>query len=99
MADAVSLKPELIQELAGLSRKHSVEKLLLFGSRARGDNKERSDIDLAVYGGNVAAFALDAEEETDTLLMYDIVDMNAPVQKDLKESIEDEGVLIYEKVR
>ena len=99
MADTGGLKSELVQELAGLSRKHSVEKLLLFGSRARGDNKERSDIDLAVYGGNAAAFALDAEEETNTLLMYDIVDMNAPVQESLRRSIEDEGILIYEKVR
>ncbi len=98
MADISSLKPELIRELAGLSEKHSVEKLLLFGSRARGDYKERSDIDLAVYGGNVAAFALDAEEETNTLLMYDIVDMDSPVQESLRASIEAEGVLIYEKV-
>ncbi|MBQ9549320.1 MAG: nucleotidyltransferase domain-containing protein [Lachnospiraceae bacterium] len=92
------LRPDLIRELTGLSRKHSLEKLLLFGSRARGDYKERSDIDLAAYGGNVAAFSLDAEEETHTLLMYDIVDMNSPVQESLRTSIEAEGVLIYEKV-
>ncbi len=98
MADISSLKPELIHELAGISIKHSVEKLLLFGSRARGDHKERSDIDLAVYGGNAAAFALDIEEETNTLLMYDIVDMNLPIQDSLRRSIEDEGILIYEKV-
>ncbi|WP_353962901.1 nucleotidyltransferase domain-containing protein [Ruminococcus sp.] len=29
----------------------SSQKVILFGSRARGDNWERSDIDLAVSGG------------------------------------------------
>lgn len=29
---------------------------ILFGSRARGDNRERSDIDLAISGGNTAAW-------------------------------------------
>ena len=40
----------LYQQLADLARDHGAERLVLFGSRARGDNRERSDIDLAVYG-------------------------------------------------
>ena len=47
-------------------------KVILFGSRARGDDHERSDIDLAVLGGDTNNFALAVDEETSTLLMYDI---------------------------
>lgn len=39
----------LIEDLAGrLARYPAVERVWLFGSRARGDKFERSDIDLAV---------------------------------------------------
>ena len=41
---------EIYHQLAELARRHGAQRLVLFGSRARGDNKERSDIDLAVYG-------------------------------------------------
>ena len=70
----------------------------MFGSRARGDYKRTSDIDLAVSGGDIARFALDVEEETSTLLKYDIVSLNLPVQEDLMASIEREGRVLYEKI-
>ena len=40
------LKPALAQ----LAKDCGARKLVLFGSRARGDNRPRSDIDLAVFG-------------------------------------------------
>ena len=43
--------PERVQkDICSFARKHSVTKVILFGSRARGDNTERSDVDIAVYG-------------------------------------------------
>lgn len=36
--------------------------------------------------------------ETSTLLKYDIVDLDASVQKELLESISKEGIVIYEKI-
>ena len=41
---------ELYTKLADLAARFGAEKLVLYGSRARGDFHERSDIDLAVYG-------------------------------------------------
>ena len=70
----------------------------MFGSRARGDYKKTSDIDLAVTGGDTAGFALDVDEETSTLLRFDVVDMQKPVSDELMHSIRNEGVVIYEKV-
>ena len=93
------IRQEVLQEICALAKQYHVEKVILFGSRARGDFYRTSDIDLAVVGGDIARFALDVEEETTTLLKYDIVDLNGVVQPELKQSIEKEGKLIYEKGR
>jgi len=44
----------VLRKLYFFAQKYSIEKLVLFGSRARGTNTERSDIDIAVYGGDYA---------------------------------------------
>ena len=44
----------VLRKLYFFAQKYSIEKLILFGSRARGTNTERSDIDIAVYGGDYA---------------------------------------------
>lgn len=73
-----------------------LEQLILFGSRARGDYKRTSDIDLAVKGGNVLAFTL-RMEDTSTLLEFDVVDLNSGITPELYESIMMEGKVLYEK--
>ena len=95
---AFGLREGVLEKIIELGIGYGAERLVIFGSRARGDYKERSDIDLAIYGGNPTEFALDVDELTPTLLQFDIVDMNKPVQKELRDSIEKEGVVIYEKV-
>ena len=92
------LKKEFIGQIQAIAEKNGVEKVILFGSRARSDYNKTSDIDLAVSGGNAAGFAADIEEETATLLEYDIVDLAKPVNRDLLESIRKEGKVLYEKV-
>ena len=44
------------------------------------------------------SFALDIDEETTTLLEYDIVDLARKIQPELRESIEREGKILYEKI-
>ena len=91
------IKPFVLEEIRSLAEKHGIEKVILFGSRARGDYKERSDIDLAFIGGNTTGFSLDVDEETSTLLMFDLVDLSEAVSPELLDSIRREGVVIYEK--
>lgn len=43
-------------------------------------------------------FALDVDDNTSTLLKYDIVNMDGSVQEELLESIEREGVILYEEI-
>lgn len=94
----VGISSKVLNEIRSLAQKHDIQKVILFGSRARGDYYKTSDIDLAMIGGNQARFALDVEEYTSTLLKYDIVSLDGTVQKELRSSIEKEGVIIYEKV-
>ena len=62
------IREQVIVEICEIAKRCQVDKVLLFGSRARGDFKRTSDIDLAATGGDFLRFALDVEEETLTLL-------------------------------
>lgn len=92
------IKEKVVQEIIELAIRYNLDKVVLFGSRARGEYRRTSDIDLAVMGGDVARFAMDVEEETSTLLKFDVVNMNSAVQPELKKSIEQEGKVLYEKI-
>lgn len=96
--DTSGIKGIVIEEIRKLAKDHGVKKVILFGSRARGDYHEKSDIDLAVCGGDTNRFTLAVDEETSTLLMYDVVDLGLPVQQELKDKIFEEGVVIYKKI-
>ena len=67
------LPERVIRELFSFATKHSVRKIILFGSRARGNNTERSDVDIAVYGGDFDSFYWDIKENIHSLLMFDVI--------------------------
>lgn len=92
------IKTEVIDEIISFAKKHDIHCVILFGSRARGDFKRTSDIDIAASGGDFDRFALDVDEEKSTLLEFDIVDMDRDMQDALRESIRREGRILYEKV-
>ena len=71
----------------------------MFGSRARGTFREgKAIIDLAVEGGDFIRFSLDVDENTSTLLKYDFINLDEPIQEELRASIQKEGKLLYEKI-
>ena len=92
-----NLPDRILRELSSFAQKYSITKIILFGSRARGTNTERSDIDIAVYGGNFEQFYWDVKEKTHSLLMFDIVQADAVISDELKQEIERDGGIIYEK--
>lgn len=79
-----------------------VRTIKLFGSRARGDARERSDYDLAVYTSPIthsewAKFTLDIQENAPTLCGIDLVQMNdSSIDPGLQSKIEQEGIVVYE---
>ena len=92
------IKAEVVDEIRQIARQYQVKRVLLFGSRARGDFQRASDIDLAVEGGDVTSFALDVNDRTSTLLKFDIVDLENTSPGKFFETIRREGVILYEKV-
>ncbi|MBQ7497726.1 MAG: nucleotidyltransferase domain-containing protein [Selenomonas sp.] len=93
------LTNQLKQEIIKYAQINDIKKVILFGSRARGDNHDRSDIDLAVSGGNPSRFHGDLEECAHTLLFFDVVDLDRPsLSQALRNEINRDGELIYEEI-
>lgn len=91
--------PERVErDIVKIAKKNSVKKVILFGSRARGTNSERSDIDLAISGGNALDFYFDVEEKTHTLLMFDVVELDRGISEELQTEINRDGVILYEEI-
>lgn len=95
----MNLSKSIINEIIDISKKYyRVNKVVLFGSRARGDNELKSDIDLAVYcDGDLSLFIEEIENTTHTLLEFDFSDMNNIVDDFFIEQVEKEGIVLYEK--
>lgn len=89
--------PWLAERLRAIS---AVQRVVLFGSRARGDHGPRSDIDLAVEasGASVADRARMAElvEEAPTLVAIDLVRLDQ-ADAALRREIEREGIVLHER--
>ncbi|MBE6064214.1 nucleotidyltransferase domain-containing protein [Clostridium cochlearium] len=95
-----NLDKDIIKDIIEVGSKYEVNKITLFGSRARGDNKKTSDIDLAVYcneGFQDESKVYFELEDINTLLKFDIVFIKDNTDKKLIENIEREGVIIYER--
>lgn len=86
------------EDIAEFAERHGLQRVILFGSRARGTHGERSDIDIAVSGGDFDGFYWDMEEKARTLLMFDIVELDRGISEELQREIERDGVIIYEKI-
>ena len=64
----------VLREIVSFARRHQIEKVILFGSRAKGTHTKRSDIDLAASGGDLngnISDELKKEIERDGVLLYE----------------------------
>ena len=86
---------EVIQAVAELCRHFSAVEVILFGSRAKGTARERSDIDVAVSGvKDFDALAEQIEEQIEelpTLYSIDLVNMDTCKNQLLLEDIRQYG--------
>lgn len=94
------INDKLLKTLYDIFGKYSeIEKVILFGSRARGDNKANSDVDLCIFGEKLthlvyAKVTMDINE-INTPLSFDILNFNELNKKELIDNILKEGVEIY----
>ncbi|MFD1851711.1 nucleotidyltransferase domain-containing protein [Oceanobacillus bengalensis] len=94
------IEQRLIEQLFKIGQRiDTIEKIVLFGSRAVGDHTEKSDIDLAFVAPNMTKrewteFTFTLEEELDTLLFLDMIKYE-DAQEELKEEIRKDGKILY----
>lgn len=92
-----NLPERVLKDIIAAAKKCEIETTILFGSRARGTHRERSDIDLAVSGGNFDEFYWLINENVWSLLSFDIVEMDKGISRELEKELTKDGVVIYEK--
>ena len=93
----MNIPKEVLSDIIKFAKKNNVKRVVLFGSRARGDNTERSDIDIAAYGGDFDSFYWDIKEHVNSLLMFDIINLDEKISQDLRDEIEKTGIIIYDE--
>lgn len=97
------LSEEIVEDVINIIKQYSeVEKAVIFGSRARGDYKKTSDIDIALFGDKLT-------HTINTKIFYELDELYMPYKIDLinfntlseenkiRENILKEGVEIYAK--
>ena len=80
----------------------SIEKVILYGSRATGNFEKGSDIDLAVVSrdftyADIARIHDTLENESPTLLGFDVLHYNKLENEKLKQQIDINGKVIYSR--
>ena len=92
-----NLTASLEREIIDIARNCGVKRLILFGSRARGDCHDLSDIDLAILGGDALRFKFFLDEHAHTLLKFDVLDLATIKNTSLLRAIATDGVILYDQ--
>ena len=82
---------EVIQEVAKLCNSFHAKEVILYGSRAKGTARERSDIDIAVSGIEDFEALIEKVENLPTLYSVDLVNMDTCKNQLLLEDIRQYG--------
>lgn len=96
------LRENVLEDIINIFAKHSkVEKVLLYGSRAKGNYKRGSDIDLTLVGKNINMQDINRIYlELDELYLpygFDLSILEKIENEDLIDHINRVGIIIYEK--
>lgn len=101
-ANCFGLTPQTVEQIGGVFARHpQVEKAALYGSRAKGNYKNGSDIDLTLFGDGLGHHDLSTiMDELDDLLLPYMIDLSIfsdLTHANLIEHIQRVGVVFYEK--
>ena len=91
------LDDKKINKIVSVFRKYAgVQKAVLFGSRARGDFKYNSDIDIAVYTDGRSLTGLQSDlDEAVGIYKFNLINIDDIKNEKLRQNIEKEGEEIY----
>ena len=93
------LSDEHLKMIIAVLAKTPITKAVIFGSRAKGNYKPNSDIDIAVFVGDDIINKISTElDELPTPYKFDIIAYETIQNQDLKEHIDRVGKEIYKEV-
>lgn len=100
----MSRRPTNIEEIKEavrrIARKYKVERVFLFGSYARGDVREDSDIDLRIDKGELKGLfqlaGLQSELEAELNMNIDLLTTGS-LDEEFLDRIKEEEIIIYEQ--
>lgn len=81
-------------------RYSSIEEVILFGSRALGNHKSGSDVDLAVKGekgDEIRALSAHLNEDSPLPYHFDVLDYSTITHQNLLDHIQRIGIIIYSR--
>ena len=95
-------QPDLDIILAVLGEFPNVKEAIIFGSRAKGNFRNGSDVDIAIKGVNlnqeiVSTISYRLNEETILPYKFDILDYKSIRNSKLTENINKIGITVYKK--
>lgn len=100
MKNKYGIEEEIYQEMITIFKDISeINKVILFGSRAKGTYKPTSDIDLAVEltDDSKKLLLIRKLDEMRCALKFDVLNRKQIKNEQLIHDIEKEGIVIYEK--
>ncbi|WP_227762237.1 nucleotidyltransferase family protein [Zhaonella formicivorans] len=95
-------KEDMVFIVSAIGQFNEIKKAVIFGSRAKGNYKPGSDVDIAIFGDGITFDTLSRlhailEEESPMPYFFDIVDYSHLTHTELKEHIERVGKIIFER--
>lgn len=100
MKNKYGIEEEIYQEILSVFKNiEPINKVILFGSRAKGTYKPTSDIDLAVefVNDDKKLLLIRSLDEIRCALKFDVLNIKQIKNEQLISDIHNEGIIIYEK--
>jgi len=97
----IKTKNFIIETIKKALKKESLYQIILFGSYAKGEEHENSDIDIAIQTPNPLDPALwslikESFEESNIIQEVDVIDYQR-VHASFKKKIDEQGIVLYAK--
>lgn len=87
------------RQIITFAQETGATKVILFGSRAKGTARPKSDIDIAIAGcSHFDQLYQRLQDDLWSLLKIDVINLDEPITVELRQQINDTGKVLYEKV-
>lgn len=99
MSNSFGLPERTVNELLEFFKKKAeIQKVIIYGSRAKGTYKNGSDIDFAIWSDKENVLEIASElDDLPTPYMFDVTNYKTLSHENLKKSIDRDGIVFYKR--